>query len=172
MFDKRKDSSPPEESSTTSTSWSPPARNEAPGDVYNTRNAAVIGSTIKIKGDISGDENLIIEGSVEGSVALSGHDLTIGQKGQVKADLSAKTVKVEGNVTGDIAGSEKVIITKAGKVLGNIVAPRVTLEDGAKFKGSIDMDPGDTAAASTAAPKRPVASPTPVEEKKQTQTGS
>lgn len=174
MFDKRKDGSPPDESSTTSTSWSPPSPHLAPGEVYNTRNAAVIGSTIKIKGDISGDENLIIEGSVEGSVALSGHDLTVGQKGQVKANLTAKTVKVEGTVTGDITGSEKVIITKSGKVLGNLVAPRVTLEDGAKFKGSIDMDPGETAAAATSAQKRPVGNPKPepVEEKKQSQTGS
>ncbi|MEZ5560615.1 MAG: polymer-forming cytoskeletal protein [Pseudomonadales bacterium] len=133
----------------------------------------MIGSTITIKGDVSGDENLIIEGTVQGSVVLSGHDLTIGQKGQVKADLSAKTVKVEGTVTGDITGSEKVILTKSGKVLGNIVAPRVTLEDGAKFKGSIDMDPDESAAASTAPPKRAVGASKPeaVEEKKQHQTG-
>jgi len=170
MFEKRKDSSPPVEPSTT---WNPPARPDAPGDIYNTRNTAVIGSTISIKGDVSGDENLIIEGKVEGSVALSGHDLTIGQKGQVKADLTAKMVKVEGNVTGDITGSEKVIITKSGRVLGNIVAPRVTLEDGAKFKGSIDMDPGEHTASASAPAKRPVgnAKPEPVEEKKQTQTG-
>jgi cytoskeletal protein CcmA (bactofilin family) len=103
----------------------------------------VIGSTIKIKGAISGEENLVIEGQVEGSVDLPGHDLTIGQKGQVDADLKAKTVKVEGRITGDIDGSEKVIITKTGRVLGNIVAPRVTLEDGAKFKGSIANSPAD-----------------------------
>jgi cytoskeletal protein CcmA (bactofilin family) len=102
----------------------------------------VIGATIKIKGEISGDENLLIEGSVVGSVALGGHDLTIGQNGDVEADLKAKTVKVEGQVTGDIHGEEKVIITKTGRVRGNITAPRVTLEDGAKFKGAIDMDPG------------------------------
>jgi cytoskeletal protein CcmA (bactofilin family) len=169
MFDKRKDSSPPAES----TSFSAPSRTEAPADVYNTRNTAVIGSTIKIKGEVSGDENLIIEGSVEGSVALSGHDLTIGQKGQVKADLNAKTVKVDGSVTGDITGAEKVIITKSGKVLGNIVAPRVTLEDGAKFKGSIDMDPGESATSTSTTPKRAVGAtkPEPVEEKKQSQTG-
>ena len=120
---------------------------------FNTRNVAVIGATITIKGEISGEENLLIEGNVSGSVALKGHDLTIGQKGTVEADLTAKTVKVEGQVTGDIKGEEKVIITQTGRVRGNITAPRVTLEDGAKFKGAIDMDPGIEKPAA-AAPKR------------------
>jgi len=113
----------------------------------------VIGQTIQIKGTISGEENLIVEGTVEGSVHLKGHDLTIGQTGQVTADLDAKTVKVEGQVTGDVNGSEKVVVSKTGRVRGNIVSPRVTLEDGAKFKGSIDMDPGDAKPKPVAAPK-------------------
>ena len=103
----------------------------------------MIGQSIKIKGTIEGAENLVIDGTVEGSVSLPDNDLTIGDSGQVTADLQAKTVKVDGQVTGDISGSEKVIISKSGRVKGNIVAPRVTLEDGAKFKGSIDMDPGE-----------------------------
>ncbi len=138
MFEKRKDGqSEPEVgfSRASGDSWSP-------SENFNTRNAAVIGATIRIKGEISGDENLVIEGSVVGSVALKGHDLTVGQNGEVQADLTAKTVKVEGQVTGDIQGEEKVVITKSGRVRGNITAPRVTLEDGAKFKGAIDMDPG------------------------------
>ena len=113
----------------------------------------MIGATIKIKGEVSGEENLLIEGNVVGSVSLKGHDLTIGQTGSVEADLAAKTVKVEGQVTGDIQGEEKVTITAAGRVRGNITAPRVTLEDGAKFKGAIDMDPGSDQPAA-AAPKR------------------
>lgn len=138
MFEKRKDNAhaEPEVGSVASgASWSP-------SETFNTRNAAVIGETIKIKGEVSGEENLLIEGNVVGSVALKGHDLTIGQKGAVEADLAAKTVKVEGQVTGDIKGEEKVVITQTGRVRGNITAPRVTLEDGAKFKGAIDMDPG------------------------------
>lgn len=137
MFDKRKDS----EDADASLSEAPRPAGVQRTDAYGARSAAVIGSTITIKGEVSGDENLIIEGRVEGSVELAGHDLTIGQSGKVEASLSAKTVKVDGQVTGDIAGSEKVVITKTGKVLGNIIAPRVTLEDGAKFKGAIDMDP-------------------------------
>ncbi len=111
----------------------------------NARSAAMIGPSIEIKGTVTGNENLIIDGTVEGSVSLPDNDLTIGETGKVTADLSAKNVKVEGQVTGDITGSEKVVISKAGRVRGNIVAPRVTLEDGAKFKGSIDMHPGEPA---------------------------
>lgn len=103
--------------------------------------AALIGATITIKGDVVGDENLMIEGKVEGSVTLNTHELTIGQSGQVQADITAKNIRIDGEVKGDIAGREKVIISRTGNVTGNIVAPRVTLEDGAKFKGRIDMDP-------------------------------
>ena len=116
----------------------------------------MIGPSIKIKGEVTGDEDLVIKGSVEGSIHLSAHEVTVGESGKVKADIKAKTVVVNGEVTGDIAGSEKVIITKSGHVRGNIVAPRMTLEDGAVFKGSIDMDPGESANR-----KGPTAAPQP-----------
>ncbi len=141
MFDKRKESpEPPKVEKPTPTPPPPPQV-----DNFTSRSTAVIGQTIKIKGTISGDENLIIEGTVDGTVDLPKHDLSVGATGKLSADLSAKTVKIDGQVTGDIAGSEKVIVSKSGHVRGNIVAPRVTLEDGAKFKGSIDMDPNDSA---------------------------
>ncbi|MBV1904704.1 MAG: polymer-forming cytoskeletal protein, partial [Pseudomonadales bacterium] len=69
------------------------------------------------------------------------------KSGKVTADIMAKVVKIEGEVTGDIAGDEKVVISSTGRVRGNIVAPRMTLEDGAKFKGSIDMDPEESSGA-------------------------
>jgi cytoskeletal protein CcmA (bactofilin family) len=167
MFEKRKDNTheEPEIESRGGKGgdWSP-------SETFNTRNAAVIGATIKIKGEISGNENLLIEGNVVGSVALNGHDLTIGQKGSVEADLAAKTVKVEGQVTGDIQGEEKVIITQTGRVRGNITAPRVTLEDGAKFKGAIDMDPGVDKPA-TATPKLAATAANGANEEKSSQTG-
>ena len=71
----------------------------------------------------------------------------MGQSGKVNANVTAKTIKIEGEVKGDIKGNEKVVVSKSGNVRGNIIAPRVTLEDGAKFKGSIDMDPGETTAS-------------------------
>lgn len=121
----------------------------------------MIGPSIKIKGEVTGDEDLLIQGTVEGSVDLSEHEVTVGQSGQVAADITAKTIRIDGSVTGDIAGNENVVISKTGNVRGNIVAPRVTLEDGAIFKGSIDMDPGDTAASPVSLGKKPVASSTP-----------
>lgn len=110
----------------------------------------MIGSTIKIKGEISGNENLVIEGSVEGTIDLADHEVTIGEPGKVKADIKAKVVTVNGQITGDITGGEKVIISKSGNMRGNIVTPRISLEDGAVFKGSIDMDPNDASSKSTA----------------------
>jgi len=102
----------------------------------------MIGATINIKGDITGEENLTIEGNVEGQVRLPKHELTIGASGSVSADLNAKVVHIDGTVTGDITGTDSVVVSKTGRVQGNIVAPRVSLEDGAQFKGSIDMNPG------------------------------
>jgi len=114
---------------------------------------AVIGSGIKINGEISGNENILIEGRVEGRIMLSGNDVTIGKTGQVMADVSAKTIRVAGEVSGDLKAKERVVISGSGNVHGNVVAPRVVLEDGAIFKGSIDMDPGDAIAAERAAAK-------------------
>lgn len=108
----------------------------------------MIGSSITIKGTISGDEDLVIQGRVEGAINLKEHEVTVGESGKITADVTAKTIRIDGEVTGDISGSEKVVLSKTGNLRGNIVAPRVTLEDGAIFKGSIDMDPGDTAASS------------------------
>lgn len=139
MFDKRKDPDPiPAEPASFGTPPDPrPPRAPEP----TSRGTAMIGKTITIKGDITGDENLVIEGTVEGTVTLKGNDLTVGQSGRVTADLIASVVRIDGEVQGDITGVEKVVITKTGRVQGNIVGPRVTLEDGAKFKGAIDMDP-------------------------------
>ena len=126
MFEKRKDNQPnpvPQDLST--------ATSDTPGKSPASRSAAMIGQTIKVKGSITGNENLIIEGTVDGSVDIPQHDLTIGESGQVTANVNAKTVKVDGQVTGDVVGTEKVIISKTGRVNGNLIAPRVTLEDGA-----------------------------------------
>lgn len=129
----------------------------------NSRSAAMIGQSIIIKGTITGNEDLIVEGTLEGSISLPDNDLTIGESGKVTADLSAKNVKVEGQVTGDISGSEKVVVSNTGRLRGNIVAPRVTLEDGAKFKGSIDMDPGEVSKPAA----KVVVGPTPTESKQE-----
>jgi cytoskeletal protein CcmA (bactofilin family) len=102
---------------------------------------AVIGRSIRIDGDLQGEEDLRIEGTVTGTVQLKNNALTIGSGGNITANVYAKSVTVEGRMDGDLFASERISIQKNAQVQGNITAPRVSLEDGAKFKGSIEMDP-------------------------------
>lgn len=104
------------------------------------RTPATIGPSIQISGDVTGNEDVIIEGRVEGTISLNENVLTVGKEGQINATVNARAVFVEGKVEGDLKGDEQVVVQRSGNVRGNIVAPRVTLEDGCKFKGSIDMD--------------------------------
>lgn len=107
----------------------------------SSRETAVIGRSIRIDGDLQGEEDLRIEGDVNGTVRLQNHTLTIGSEGNIRADVYSKAVVIDGKMEGDIFSSERVAIRQNATVLGNITAPRVSLEDGAKFKGSIEMDP-------------------------------
>ena len=99
-----------------------------------------IGANISIKGQIQGDEDLVIEGKIEGTIHLQNHALHLGPKCHVSAEIRAKTITVEGQVDGDIYSSERLEIRKSGRVTGNIVTPRLALEDGARLKGSVDME--------------------------------
>ncbi|MDG0978839.1 MAG: polymer-forming cytoskeletal protein [Halieaceae bacterium] len=101
---------------------------------------AVIGATVKIKGEVHSEEDLTVEGQIEGTIVLKSNELVVGSSGRVHADVTAKAVKVEGELHGDVEASERVLITVNGSMRGNIQAPRVILEDGSKFKGSIDMN--------------------------------
>ncbi|MBN2320907.1 MAG: polymer-forming cytoskeletal protein [Acidobacteria bacterium] len=103
------------------------------------REHATIGSTISIKGDLSGEEDLLIEGKLEGKIECHNHSVTVGKNGRIKGDIYGKIITVEGNVEGNLYGDEQLSVLQAGTVRGNIIAPRVALEDGANFKGSIDM---------------------------------
>ncbi len=111
-----------------------------PSPVEQLRERAIIGSSIFIKGEVSGEEDLVVQGQVEGRIELRQHNVTVGKNGRVKADIWGKIISVEGEVFGNIFGEEKIVIRSSGVLHGNITAPRVTLEDGSKFKGSIDMD--------------------------------
>ena len=104
------------------------------------RERATIGPSIRIKGDLAGEEDLVVQGRVEGTISLPENLLTVGSEGQLNATVSARIIDVEGRVEGDLNGQEQVILRRSGNVQGNIVAPRVTIEDGCRFKGSIDMD--------------------------------
>ncbi len=111
------------------------------------QDVAVIGRSIRIDGDLQGEEDLRIEGDVNGTVQLRNNTLTIGQEGKIRANVYAKSVTVDGLMEGDLYGSERVSIRGNAQVRGNITAPRVSLEDGARFKGSIEMDPKAVEAA-------------------------
>lgn len=104
------------------------------------RNAAVIGPSIHIDGDLRGQEDLIIQGEVRGTIQLKDNSLTVGSDGKIFADVYAQSVVVEGKVEGNLFGSERVVIKRSADVVGNIVSPRVSLEEGGRFKGKIEMD--------------------------------
>jgi cytoskeletal protein CcmA (bactofilin family) len=122
------------------TTPTPAASAAAQSEPRRTGERATIGPSIIIKGDLSGDEDLVIEGRVEGKVDLKQHNVTVGRSGRVKADIVGKVVTVEGEVDGNVFAQEQAILRQAGAIRGNITAPRVMLEDGSRFKGSIDME--------------------------------
>ena len=103
--------------------------------------AAVIGRSIQINGDLRGGEDLRIEGDVSGTVELKNSALTIGKEGRVKADVYAKSIAVDGETKGDLYAAERISVHANARVQGNIIAPKVSIEEGAHFKGSIEMDP-------------------------------
>jgi cytoskeletal protein CcmA (bactofilin family) len=128
-----------------------------------------IGKSVIIKGDLSGSEDLTIEGQVEGKIELRQNILTIGANAKIKAQVFAKTVIVQGEVQGNVTATERVDIRDNGSVDGDLSAPRIAIADGAHFRGSIDMQkqggkPGEVskpADASRPAEVKPVAAGTP-----------
>ena len=111
---------------------------------------ATIGRSITIKGEVSGDEDLLIQGRVDGSVNLKQQTVTVGREGRVKANITGRVVTVEGEVEGNLKAEEQVILRSSAKVLGDITAPRVVLEDGGTFRGGIQMgDPAPKANRTT-----------------------
>lgn len=106
-----------------------------------TTTAWCIGQSVHVKGDLNGREDIRIEGTIEGSVCVEEHSVAIGAHGRIQADVTARSVTVEGQVVGNITADDRVEIAATGSVLGNIRAGRVVLAEGARFKGSIDMGP-------------------------------
>jgi cytoskeletal protein CcmA (bactofilin family) len=101
---------------------------------------ATIGRSITIRGDVEGNEDLLIQGRVEGSVDLKDQEVTVGREGRVNANITGRVVAVEGEVEGDLQATEQVILKGSAQVQGDIKAPRVVLEDGATFRGLVDME--------------------------------
>ncbi len=101
----------------------------------------VIGSTIVIDGEISGEEDLVIQGTVKGKIALK-ESLIVAGSGVVEADIETQNVEIAGQVTGNIAATARVELKSDCRVVGDIKAPRILIADGASFKGNVDMDVG------------------------------
>jgi len=141
MFKKSEPATFPSEPATTTT----PSFER---DAQQPRVQATIGATIRIKGDVTGEENLTIDGTVEGTVTVKQHGLQVGKNGRVNADIFAKVIRIEGHVEGNLHADEQVVIRSSGVVRGNVVSPRLTMEDGCSFKGSVDMESRKAAADS------------------------
>ena len=103
---------------------------------------ASIGKSVVIRGELSGSEDLFIDGQVEGTIELREHHLTVGPNGRVQANVNAKEVVIQVSVKGNVRAVDRVEIRKSGSLTGDMVAARVIIEDGAFFKGSIDIQKG------------------------------
>jgi len=99
---------------------------------------AHIGKSVVVRGELSGSENLYVDGQVEGSIELHDHHLTIGPHGRVKASVNAREVVLHGELEGNVHGTERVELKKSAMLTGDIVTHRIVIEDGAVFKGSLD----------------------------------
>ena len=109
---------------------------------------AHIGKSVCIKGELSGSEDIYLDGEVEGSIQLSGNSLTVGPNGRVRANVSARNVIVSGSLTGNIQASERTEFRKSATVSGDVQTRRIAIEDGAFFKGKLEILPENKPAAS------------------------
>ncbi len=118
----------------------------------NRTDVAHIGKSVIIKGELSGSEDLYLDGEVEGNIDLHNHNLVIGPNGRVRANVFAKDVVIHGTVDGSVTGVNKVELKKSALLNGDIMTQRIVIEDGAFFKGSIDIRKGEPAKAVANAP--------------------
>jgi cytoskeletal protein CcmA (bactofilin family) len=137
----------PEQPRTATPTPAAPAMAEAPRPVSATSTAdqATIGKSLVIKGEVTGSESLYIDGRVEGSINLAGNRVTVGRNGVVAANINAREIVVLGKVRGNLTASDRVDIRSDGSLTGDVVAARISIEDGAFFKGGIDIRKGGQA---------------------------
>ena len=128
--------------------------NEQPGRVA-AGDQATIGKGLVLSGEITGTESLFIDGKVEGSINLPGNRVTVGRNGKVNASINAREIVVLGKVRGNVTASDRVDIRAEGALTGDVTAARISIEDGAFFKGGIDIRKSDAKAAAAEA-HRPV----------------
>lgn len=172
MWNKRKEEeNPPRQAAPQPASYgaTAPITTSSPAPSYHpeaSRGMAVIGKSVTIKGQIYSQEDLTIDGEMEGSVELKEHRLTVGPNGKIQAGIKAREIVVLGTIHGNVEASDKIDIRKEARLVGDIKTSRIVIEDGAYFKGSIDITrpgaaaepapkPAATATASTPSQPRP-----------------
>lgn len=141
MFGKNKDEEQDFERKepAAATQDKPAVKETQSGPVARKRETSVIGPTLRFRGELSANEDLIIEGQIEGTIAHQDKNLTVGKEGRVKANINARTVEIYGQVEGDINGEDVVKLAKSSHVEGNVRCARIIMEDGAHFTGNIEM---------------------------------
>lgn len=128
-------------------------------DALRSGDVATIGKSVIVKGELSGSEDLILDGEVEGSITLRGQSLTVGPNGRVRANIEARNVIVHGRVDGDIHATDRVELRKSASLSGDILTARISIEDGAFFKGGIDIQKPEAAAKNEPKPHISAAAP-------------
>ncbi len=149
---------------TTSPAYSAPRPVEtARSEGSRSGEVATIGKSVVVKGELSGSEDLYVDGEVEGSIALRGQTLTVGPNGRVRANVEARNVVLHGRVDGDVHATERVELRKTASLAGDISTARISIEDGAFFKGTIDIQKPEPAPRIEAKPQAiaPVVAPAP-----------
>jgi len=131
-----------------------PARTPAPTAV--TGDQATIGKGLFVKGEISGSESLFIDGKVEGSINLPGNRVTVGRNGQVAASINAREIVVLGKIRGNVSATDRVDIRAEGSLSGDVAAARISIEDGAFFKGGIDIRKPETKGGTAGGPPQAI----------------
>ncbi len=123
------------------------------------RTMASIGKSIRFKGEMTGEEDLVIEGNFEGKVNLPNNELTIGTNGTVKADVDGKSVVVVGHLVGNVTATERVEVQASGVVDGDVRAPKLVIQEGAVLNGAVEMTGGSAPAAKSASASLPKSAP-------------
>ncbi|HXR96738.1 MAG TPA: polymer-forming cytoskeletal protein [Terriglobales bacterium] len=126
----------------------------------NSGESSHLGKSFHFKGDISGSEDIYIDGKVEGTIQLPGQIVTVGQHGDVNADIDARELVIHGKLKGNAKASDRIELARTGSVQGDLAMARISIQDGAFMQGRVDIRSGQTAAPAAPPPRPPLASAT------------
>jgi cytoskeletal protein CcmA (bactofilin family) len=158
---RKEDDMPAPEQNTLRPPQAAPVPATPPAESRRNVEVATIGKSVVVKGELSGSEDLYVDGEVEGSISLRGQSLTIGPNGRVRANIEARNVIVHGRVDGNIHATDRVDLRKSASLTGDMTTARVAIEDGAYFKGTIDITKPEAATRPEAKTQTIAASPAP-----------